>query len=989
VCGEPVAAPERKLLTILFADLTGYTALAKTLDPEDVHAFLRPAMTALRLVVEDFGGVVPQVMGDGFMAVFGMPATHEDDAERAVRAAVALRERVTALNTERGGVRIPPLHSGVHTGDVLVAPSREAMGFSVTGDVVNTASRIASLARAGQILVGEHTHELTEHAVLYGPRRVRRVKGKPEGVPAFEVRSVRGGTPAGRVRREVELPFLDRVQATERIRSELREARHTRRARVLIVEGEPGIGKSRLASTFRTSLRGVTWLPGRCPPYGRHLPMFALADGVRWLLQLPAGAWDDADVRVRERAEPLIRGDARRFLRQVRVLTGGDERAAPRPIGMSEPGDASARAVVETLAGRRPVVVELDDLQWADADLLQMLVEVHADPWQGPVLFLGMVRRDPPAELGRLPTIRLDSIPAREMSDLAAAVVGRGLPPDVRDALLERAEGNPLFLQEGARMLVESGALRSVDGEWTLVDRRALARVPESLRALVAARIDGLEPVERSVLQDAAVHGDLAPEQGLEELHGGPVHDVVERLVARDLLIRGDDLEVVRFRHRVVRDVAYDRLAKAERARRHRLVGERLAAHGSGSDPGAAAHHLERAWLLGRTKAAPSGDAGDAAAAARWLIAAGGQAFAHLPAASEELFGRAAAAARAAGDDALLAEALAGRAESAIETGDHPAAARDAGRARRLAADLGRDDLRARALLALGRHASDMSEVGRARRFLEEALALFEAAGDEQGRAWGLQRLSEAARFEPIGVQVELLGRALPLFERAGDGWGSATAVLDSAYLLSIVGGAEYQEMLGRARVLADERDDPRTRGSVLRTEAFHAFYSRRFATAIRLARRARPLGLEAGDRWLEVEALLVEASATAASQPAEAAEPMVAELLAIAGAAGAGRLRALALLAGCRSSLAAGRPVQARRRVAEARRILTDLGAEPEIVEVEVAEAELLVRTGRPTPALEVAARAARRARVCDCALLERWANAVRREALAATRAG
>ena len=955
-----------------------------------MHAFLRPAMTALRLVVEDFGGVVPSVMGDGFMAVFGVPATHEDDAERAVRAAVGLRDRVDAMNAERGtGIRIPPLHSGVNTGDVLVAPSREPMGFSVTGDVVNTASRIAGLARAGQVLVGERTYELTKHAVRFGTRRTRRVKGKPEGVPTFEVQGVREGTPAGRVRREVELPFLDRVQATERMRTELREARRTRRARILIVEGEPGIGKSRLAASFRASLRGVTWLPGRCPPYGQHLPMFALADGVRWLLQLPTGGWDESDVRVRERAEPLIRGDVRRFLRQVRLLTGGDERAAPRPIGTSEPADAFARAVVEALAGRRPVVVELDDLQWADADLLRMLSQIHAEPWQGPLLFLGMVRRDPPAELGRQPTIRLESIPARDMRDLVAAVVGRGLPSDVRDALLERAEGNPLFLQEGARMLVESGALRTVDGEWTLVDRRALARVPETLRALVAARIDGLEPVERSVLQDAAVHGDVAPEQGLEELHGGPVHDVVEQLVARDLLIRDDDPEVVRFRHRVVRDVAYDRLTKAERARRHRLVGERLALHGSPAEPGQTAHHLEQAWLLGRTKAAPAGDPGDAAAAARWLVTAGGQAFAHLPVAAEDLFGRAAAAARAAGDDALLAEALAGRAESAIETGRHPAAARDAARARKLAAGLGRDDLRARALLALGRHASDMSEVVRARRLLEEALALFEAAGDGQGRAWALQRLSEAARFEPISVQVELLALALPLFERAGDAWGSATAVLDSAYLLSIVGGPGYREMLERARALAEERGDPRTEASVLRTEAFHAYFSRRFATAVRLARRARPLGAEIGDRWLEVEALLVEASAAAASEPAEVAEPLVSELLSIARDAGADHLRAVALIAGVRTSLAADRPVQARRRCTEARRILTDLGAESELVDVDIAEAELWLRTGRPERAVEVAARAAERARACDCTLLERWAHGVRREAVAAVRAG
>ena len=954
-----------------------------------MHAFLRPAMTALRLIVEEHGGVVPQVMGDGFMAVFGVPMIHEDDAERAVRAAVALRDRHRALNAEpEAGVRIPQVHSGVNTGEVLVAPSREAMGFSVTGDTVNTASRIAGLAGGGRILVGERTQELTAHVVRYGPRRLRRAKGKPEGVATFEVLSVREGAPAGRVRRDLELPFLDRVEATERLRAELREARRTRRARVMIVEGEPGIGKSRLAERFRASLRGVTWLPGRCPPYGQHLPMFALADGVRWLLDLPQGPWREADARIRERAEPLIRGETRRFLRQVRLLTGADDRGEPRPIGTSEPAQASARAVVEGLAGRRPVVVELDDLQWADADLLTMLHEVDAEPWQGPILFLGMVRRDPPTALRGRPTIRLESIPAPDMTALADLVVGDRLPSGVRRVLLDRAEGNPLFLQEATRMLVESGALRSIEGTWTLTDPRAPARVPETLRALVAARIDGLDPEERAVLQDAAVVGERIPEQELTDLRGAPVHGVVARLVERDLLVRDDDPEIVRFRHRVVRDVAYASLTKDERSRRHRLVGDRLATHGSEAEPGSVAHHLEQAWLLGRTKASPAGEQENAAAAAVWLIRAGGVAFGHLPAAAVDLFRRATAAARAAGDDELLAEALAGAAESSIETGDHTAAARDGGRARRLAASTGRDDLRARALLALGRHASDMSDVARARRLLEEAQSLFEAAGDERGHAWALQRRSEAARFEPIGRQEALLGESLPLFERAGDEWGCATALLDSAYLLSIVGGARYREMLARARELADRRGDPRTRASVLRTEAFHAFFSRRFATAIRLARRARPLGVEAGDRWLEVEALLVEAFATSASQPAEVAEPLVAELLAIARRAGADHLRALALIAGVRSSLAADRPVQARRRCTEARRILAQLGAEPELVDVEIAEAELLLRTGRPQLAVEVAARAAERAAANDCTLLGRWAGALQREARAALRA-
>jgi hypothetical protein len=433
--------------------------------------------------------------------------------------------------------------------------------------------------------------------------------------------------------------------------------------------------------------------------------------------------------------------------------------------------------------------------------------------------------------------------------------------------------------------------------------------------------------------------------------------------------------------------VAYGSLTKAERSRRHGLVAERLAAHAPEADAGSVAYHAEQAWLLGRSKARAGGDRRAAAVAATWLIRAGGRAFAHLPATAEDLFGRAATAARAAGDDAALAEALVGRAESSIETGEHRSAARDAARARTLAAAAGRPDLRARALLALGRHASDMSDVGRARRILEEAGSLFERAGDELGRAWTLQRLSEAARFEPIGAQVDLLQRSLTLFERAGDAWGCATAVLDSAYLLSIVGGSRYREAITAARRLADERDDPRTRASVLRTEAFHAFFSRRFPTALRLARRARPLGAEAGDRWLEVEAMLVEAFAAGASGVPDVAEPLVRELSSIAAAANADHLKAMTLLAGVRSSLAAERPVQARRRCSEARRILTDLGAEPELVDVDIAEAEMLLRAADAPAAAEHAARAAERAHRSDCALLERWARAVRREAVAATR--
>jgi hypothetical protein len=943
-------------------------------------------MTALRLVVEDFGGVVPQMMGDGFMAVFGVPVAHEDDAERAVRAALAIRDRVESLNAERPtGVRVPPVHSGLNSGDVLVSGSREPLGFEITGDTVNTASRLAGVARAGQVVVGERTRDLTAHAIAYGPRRTRKVKGKPEGVAAFEALSITAASPAGRVRRDVELPFFDRKEAHARLQEEFREAKRSKRSRVIVVEGEPGIGKSRLAEEFRSSLRGATWLPGRCPPYGQHLPLFAIADAMRWLLGLPDGSWRETDVGIRERTEPLVRGNTERFLRQVRLLTGHEDRTNPRAIGTSEDTTVAARSAIEALGRRRPVVVQIDDLQWADPDVFDLLRDANEEPWDVPVLFLGLVRHEAPGATLDLPAIRIDALPAGDMSDLALAVVGSRLPGDVAMALLDRAGGNPLFLQEGARMLVESNALRPVDGAWALADPRALARVPESLRALVAARIDGLAHSEKSVLQDASVCGESFGEGLLERLRRKPVHGEVRQLVARDLLVRRDASGVLGFKHRVVRDVTYDSLPKAERATRHHEVGTWLRDRGD-EDAAAIAYHFERAWTLGRSKAAPAGDQRAACEAATWLLQAGAAAFAHRPDAAEELFSTAASAARAGDNDALLAEALAGRAESLIELGRHAAAARDASRARSLAASVGRDDLRARALLALGRHASDLSRVARAKRLLHEALTLL-PADDTQARAWTQQRLSEAARFEPIPAQLAPLRDALPLFERAGDAWGLASIVLDMAYLLSIVGGTEYREALDRAQRLAKDRADPRTEASVLRTEASHAYYARRFDVAIRLARSAQPLGHAAGDRWLEVESLLLETLATSASRPSEETEPLVKRLLAIADEVGTRHLRAIALSAGARSSLAGGRTTQARRRVNEARAILDELGAEPTIAEVEIVEADLQLALGHPDRAADAADRAAERAHAYGYTLLERWARATARDARTAAR--
>ncbi len=977
-------------MTVLFADLSGYTALAESLDPEEVHAFIRPAMTKLRLVVQEFGGTVPQVMGDGFMAVFGVPSGHEDDAERAVRSALALRDEVERLNSEApaGAVHIPALHSGVNSGEVLVAPSREAGGFSVTGDTVNTAARLAGLARSGEVLVGAPVHALTRHTIEYGPRRSRKVKGKEEEVTVYEALAASTSAPAGRPRRDGSVIFVDRTEAIARLGQEVAHVRRTKRSRVLVIEGDPGIGKSRLSGEFsrRVGAR-VTWLPGRCPPYGQHLPIFAIADAVRIQLGLKPGAIpgrgaEEAERALELRARELTRGGVERFLRQVSLLLGRDDRATPRAIGRSQTVEPAARSVIEALARRKTVVVQIDDLQWADPDLIDLLEEAAADPWNGPILFLGLTRREPaPTVRGSL-TMHLDSIPARKMRTMADLILGSRLPERVAERLVQRADGNPLYLEEGARMLAETGGLRAVAGRWELTDQGALDSIPDTLRALITARLDALGPDARDLLANLAVCGDSAPATLVKRLTGRPITAIARDLVARDLFLPVEGSELA-FKHRLIRDVAYESLPRAERAAKHRIVADWLRSRReSRADAAALAHHFEQAWLLSRSRTGPDSDPEVPGLAASYLNRWGAVAFAFQPRQAEEIFVRAAAAAQAAGNTAALSEASVGRAECLVELARHPEADLEAGHALELAETIGRQDLRARALLTLGRSNSDIANIDLARRQLDEALTMFEAAKDTQGRAWTLQRMSEAVRFEGIAPQVDLLRRSLALFVRSRDVFGRMTVLLDLAYLLSIVGGEEFDEHIRQAREIAEEQGDERSRANLLRTSAYNSYYSRMFRAAIRDARAAQPLAHEAGDRWVEADSLLIEALAGGVALPPEEAEQLSRKVISIADRAGARHLRAMGVLASARPALRAGRPDLAKRRLTQARKILIEVGAEAETAEVDLIEAEVFLAVGDPRAAGS-ASRAEEAARAGGWTLLEVWAAELHARAL------
>jgi hypothetical protein len=305
-------------------------------------------MAELQRTVEEFGGTVPQVMGDGFMAVFGVPVAHEDDAERAVRAAISLRDHVRRMNALRPPVPFPEVHAGVNSGEVMVAPADEQAGFRVVGDTVNVASRLADLATAGRVLVDSHTVDLTSHAIAYGPRRRMRAKGLAEPLPTFEALAVRAVGHRPSRRRQAAGAFVDRHAEFARLEDELRKAGRLGRSRVHVVSGEPGLGKSRLAEEFARRAHPSTVLSGRCRPFGRRRPLDALAEALSGAI-VPSGMSDPNEIRAS--LEPVANrvagvSDRVAVLRDLGVAIHERSRrlpAAGRPVAPRSNGECLER----------------------------------------------------------------------------------------------------------------------------------------------------------------------------------------------------------------------------------------------------------------------------------------------------------------------------------------------------------------------------------------------------------------------------------------------------------------------------------------------------------------------------------------------------------------------------------------------------------------------------------------------------------------------
>jgi class 3 adenylate cyclase/tetratricopeptide (TPR) repeat protein len=600
-CGASLSSEppreERKVVSVLFADLVGFTSRAEQLDPEDVRALLAPYWERLRAELERFGGTVEKFIGDAVMALFGAPVAHEDDPERAVRAALAIRD--WAREEEGVQVRI-----AVNTGEALVLlGSRPAEGEGMAaGDVVNTAARLQTAAPANGVLVGETTYRATREAIEYLEREPVAAKGKAGPVRVWEALDARSRF-GGDVEQQTLLPLVGRVRELETMLGALDRARREREPQLVTLVGVPGIGKSRLVAELFARLRVGTelvfWRQGRALPYGEGVSFWALAEMVKAQAGIRENdAADDVEAKLRASVEALVPGEEREWVLEHLLPVLGLGGAALR-YGESFP---AWRRYFEGLAEQRPLVLVFEDLHWADDGLLDFVD--HLVEWASgvPLLVLGTAR---PELLDRrsgwgggklnAATLALTPLADEEAAQIIQGVLEQSvLPAETQRALLERAGGNPLYAEQFARLYLERGSADDLP-------------LPETVHGIVAARLDGLTVEEKRLIQDASVLGKVFWAGAAAELSGLEPGSVATALHAleRKGLVRRERRSAVAgeeeyaFRHVLIRDVAYGQIPRAGRVERHLGAAGWIERLGRADDQAELlAHHLGAAREL-------------------------------------------------------------------------------------------------------------------------------------------------------------------------------------------------------------------------------------------------------------------------------------------------------------------------------------------------------------------------------------------------------
>ncbi|HEY7350350.1 MAG TPA: adenylate/guanylate cyclase domain-containing protein [Ktedonobacterales bacterium] len=635
---------ERRVVTILFADMTGSTALADRMDPEEVRLLMAGYFAAMAQAIHRHGGTIEKFIGDAVMAIFGMPVAHEDDPERAVRAGLEMLNALRRFNEQRlaEDPQAAPvqIRIGISTGEVVAASGAGDGGqFLITGDAVNVAARFQQQAQPGTILVGGRTYRSTHGAIVYQPLSPIQVKGKPKPLRVWQAieavedqaapptQHLRGieGLPSPFIGRAPELALLDAVY--ERVIGE-------RRPHLITLLGVPGVGKSRLVREWIQRLRQQhtgesatqtddgpfpqipLFLEGRCPPYGAGITYWPLAE----ILRSYAGfVDDDTSQRARERllqkVQEVLDGSHQSevipsLVRQLgfTIGLGAEQGEMVRPSADSNEQRENLfrawRIFFESLARRQPLLILIDDIHWANEALLDLLEYLTQRVSNAPLLFLCPARLDllekrPGWGGGKrnFTTITLEPLSSEQSHELIDALLAPdGLPPALRNSILAKAEGNPFFVEEIVRMLIDLGILIRKSDRWQTVNQDPgktfsdllSFSIPDSIQGVLAARIDLLPPTEKRVLQHAALAGRTFWKGALanlsQEISPEALDLALESLVRKDFIGENErptgilierDVQYS-FNHVLVRDVAYASVPRTRRAREHARMAEWL-----------------------------------------------------------------------------------------------------------------------------------------------------------------------------------------------------------------------------------------------------------------------------------------------------------------------------------------------------------------------------------------------------------------------------
>ena len=594
-CGAALTeatAPEEMLkpVTVLFADVVGSTARAEKLHPEDVRALMSDYFAAMAKEIQAEGGTVEKFVGDAIMAVFGVPTAHEDDAARAVRAARRMLARLRSWNESREPGQRLEIHVGLNTGEV-VASGTVGGDLLVTGDAVNVAARLEQAAQPGTILIGERTARAVRP--YFDLRRIEplSVKGKEKAVTAWIVEGEREA-PESRGVPGLRAPLVGRENELAFLRAAWAQVCGEGRPHLVTLLGDAGVGKSRLAREFLSTLDvNAKVLVGRCLPYGEGVTLWPLAEILKAeAVVLDTDPADVAVAKIRQLVEavidPELAGERPRTVAALASTLG--LQTAGDPLGALDPRDlyrerlVAWRALLTSMARLTPVVAVVEDIHWADATMLDVLDEL-AERVEGPILFLCPARPDllrsrPEWGGGRrsFSSLPLDPLSGEESARLVSFLLDVDeLSDSVRARILERSEGNPFFLEEILRHLIDHGLVVQENGRWRAQTGIGDVEIPDNVQAVILARLDLLSPEERRVAQRAAVIGRVFWDGALARLAAvDDLDDILRTLRRRELVLDrlsssiGGQAEYM-FKHILIRDVAYETLPRKERSRAH------------------------------------------------------------------------------------------------------------------------------------------------------------------------------------------------------------------------------------------------------------------------------------------------------------------------------------------------------------------------------------------------------------------------------------